>query len=201
MFRLFFLTMLLLGTGSDVFAHRAPPTPQQMAALDQQIASDPYNSRLLEMRGLNYAVLGNKDKSIADFKAAQKLSPRQVRLYWALGWALFNLEDYPAAVTVWEHGAALADHNNHPDGTLEEADPDDLTDATWIPCALALGYWAEGDHDKAIELFDMEAKVNVHYRDHALFQQETDNWTEKEQVMAMLLFDEWKLRADGRGAY
>ncbi len=194
MFRRLFFLVLLLTSGPAALAHRAPPTADQMAALDEKIAADPMNSRLLQQRGLDYAVLGQKDRALADFKAAQKLTPRQVRLYWTLGWALFNLDDYPAAVTVWERAAALCDYKHHGDGVAEAYDPDDLNDATWVPGALALGYWAEGDRDKALQLFDMEAKVNAHYRDHDLFQEITNNWTEKEQVAAMLLFDEWRQR-------
>jgi tetratricopeptide (TPR) repeat protein len=191
MSRLLLLAALLLTSGLAAFAHRPPPTTQQVVDLTQRILDDPNNSRLLQMRGLDYAVLGQKKEAIADFKAAQKITPRQVRLYWTFGWALFNLDDYQAAVTVWEHAAALADYKHTLAGAAEPADPDDLTDENWIPCALAVGYWAEGEHAKALELFSMEAKVNVNYRDHDLFEQETNNWTEKEQVMALLLFDEW----------
>ncbi len=201
MFRLVFLTLLGISAEPSALAYRPPPSPQEMAYLNQQIAAQPNNSRWLEMRGLDYAVLGQKDQAIADFKDAQKISPHQVRLYWTLGWALFNLNDYPAAVKVWEHAAALADQKKNADPASFATDPDDLPDASWVPCTLALGYWAEGDEAKAVELFGLEAKVNYRYRDHALFAQETNGWTEKEQTMAMLLFDAWKKKADESGGH
>jgi len=71
-------------------AYRADPTPQEMADLTRQIAAEPGNARPLQYRGLNYAVLGEKDKALADYKAAQKISPAQHYLYWSFGWALFD---------------------------------------------------------------------------------------------------------------
>jgi tetratricopeptide (TPR) repeat protein len=201
MVRLLLLTLLLITAESVALAYRQPPSAQEMTYLDQQIAAQPNNSRLLQMRGLNYAVLGQKDNAIADFKAAQKITPKQVRLYWTLGWALFNLDDPASAMKVWEQAAALADQKKNADPASYATDPDDLPDASWIPCTLAFGYWANGDEAKAIELFDLEAKVNVHYRDHDLFKQETNGWTEKEQTTAMLLFDAWKKRADEQGSH
>ena len=201
MTRLILLTLLLVGTESTSFAYRQAPSQEEIVYLDQQIAAQPNNSRLLQMRGLDYAVLGQKDKALADFKAAQKITPHQVRLYWSLGWALFNLDDYHSAVNVWEHAAALADQKHNASISPDLDDPDDLTDATWVPCTLALGYWADGDEAKALELFSMEAKVNLHYRDHAAFAQETNGWTEKEQTMALLLFDAWKKKADSAGSH
>lgn len=201
MVRIFLLALMLTAAEPVALAYRQPPSPEEMAYLDRQIAGQPNNSRLLQMRGLNYAVLGQKENAIADFKAAQKLTPNQVRLYWTLGWALFNLDDYPSAVKVWEQAAALADQKKNADPTSYATDPDDLPDASWVPCTLALGYWANGDESKAIELFDMEAKVNFRYRDHALFAQETNGWTEKEQTTAMLLFDAWKKKSDELGSH
>jgi len=197
MSRVLLLTLLLIGAEPVARAYRPPPSPQEMAYLDQQIAAHPGDPRLLQARGLNYAVLGQKDEAIADFKAAQKISPNQVRLYWTLGWALFNLDDYPSAVNVWEHAAALADQKHSSAAT--SYDPDELPDATWVPSTLALGYWAEGDEAKALELFGMVAKVNLRYRNHALFEQETNRWTEKEQTKALLLFDAWKQSVDRAG--
>jgi hypothetical protein len=46
----------------------------------------------------------------------------------------------------------------------------------------------------------MVAKANPHYRDHDLFKQETNGWTEKEQTTIMLFFDAWKRAADQSGA-
>jgi len=198
MVRLFFLLLLVIGTESAALAYRPPPTPQEIANLDQQIAAQPGNSRLLQMRGLDYAVLGQKDKAIADFKAAQKITPNQVRLYRTLGWALFNLDDYAEAINVWEHAAALADQKEK---EYTATDPDDLTDGAWIPSTLALGYWASGDEAKALDLFSLVAKVNSHYRDHDLFKQETNGWTEKEQTTALLLFDAWKMKTDQPGSH
>ena len=198
MARLFFFFLLLIGTESAALAYRPPPPQQEIAQLDQQIAAQPENSHLLQMRGLDYAVIGQKDKAIADFKAAQKITPNQVRLYRTLGWALFNLDDYAGALNVWEHAAALADKKSSQDtGT----DPDDLTDAAWVPSTLAVGYWAAGNEAKALELFGMVAKVNYRYRDHDLFAQETNGWTEKEQTTALLLFDAWRLKFDPPGSH
>ena len=197
MFRVFLLILVSLALAeTGAFAYRQPPTLEEMAYLDQQVAAQPTNSRPLQMRGLNYAVLGQKDKALADFKEAQKLSPNQIRLYWTLGWALFNLDDYPAAVNVWEHAAALAVKRRTQGTDPVLADPDDLTDESWIPSTLALGYWAEGDQAKAFDYFNMVAKVNYRYRDHDLFAQTTNGWTEKEQTMGMLLFDAWKRTVD-----
>ncbi len=128
MARILLFALLLLGVETSAFAYRQPPTPQEMTYLDQAIAVDPSNSRLLQMRGLNFAVLGKKEKAIADFKAAQKLTPNEVRLYWTLGWALFNLDDYAKALTIWEHAAALADQKRAAYKLPDSSDPDELTD-------------------------------------------------------------------------
>jgi tetratricopeptide (TPR) repeat protein len=179
--------LILMGTGAtNAIAFRPDPTPQEMADLTRQIAEEPGNSRPLQYRGLNYAVLGERDKALADYKAAQKISPTQHYLYWSFGWALFELGDYPSAVQVWENVA------------LQEKEKREIG-SQWVPYTLALGYWAKGDKNQAFLYFTKAAKLNYGLRDRDDFEQFTDRWTKKEQTMGMQLFDAWQKEVEKPG--
>ncbi len=105
MYRTFLVLMIFTAlAGTKAIAYRADPTPAEMSDLDKEIAAEPGNSRPIQYRGLNYAVLG---KAIADYKAALKISPDQAWLYWSFGWALFDLGDYPSSRKVWQVAATL----------------------------------------------------------------------------------------------
>jgi len=169
-------------------AYRADPTPQEMADLTRQIAAEPGNARPLQYRGLNYAVLGEKDKALADYKAAQKISPAQHYLYWSFGWALFDLGEYPSAIQVWENVAMQ-----------ERAKPE--IGYGWVFYTLALGYWAEGDKQQAFILYTKAAKIDAKLQDRDSFEAYTDRWTKKEQTIALQLFEAWQKEVERPGSH
>jgi cytochrome c-type biogenesis protein CcmH/NrfG len=94
MFRIRFFTISVwIWTQASASAFRPNPTPEEIADLSRRIAADPGNSRNLQYRGLDYAVLGEKDRAIADYQAASKITPVNHYFFWSYGWALFDLGD------------------------------------------------------------------------------------------------------------
>ena len=175
-------------TETGLLAFRPPPTPQEIAELTREIAAEPGNSRPLQYRGLDYAVLGEKEKAIADYKAAQKISPSQHFLFWSYGWALFDLGDYPSAIQVWENVIAQ-------EQTKREIGH------SWGRYTLALGYWAAGNKNQAFIYFTAAAKQDVKLQDRDTFEQFTDRWTQKEQTIGLQLFDAWQKEIEKPGTH
>jgi len=187
------LLFFLISSGTSALAYRPAPTPEEMAGMTRQIAADPGNSRPLQYRGLSYAALGEKEKALADYKAAQKISPNQAYLYWSYGWALFDLGDYPAALKVWPVAAVLYKKRLPRDMYDEQAN------LHWVPYTLALGYWGAGDKDNAFLYYTVMAKQFPTFKNRDSFEAFTDRWTQKEQTMALQMFDAWQKEIEKPG--
>jgi tetratricopeptide (TPR) repeat protein len=181
MVRIFLFALFLTISSVSALAFRSAPTQKEIDDLTKQIAEEPGNSRWLQNRGLDYAILGEKDKALADYKAAQKVSPRQLYLYWSYGWALFDLGEYASAIQVWKSAAMMA----------EDRKPSGIGRG-WSLYTLALGYWGAGDKDQAFLYLTEAAKLHAEFRYRDTFEAYTDRWTQKEQTMALQLFDAWQ---------
>ena len=196
-YRHFFPVLLLLAATTGAPAFRAPPTPEEMAELTRQIADDPGNSRNLQYRGLNYAILGEKDKAIADYKAAEKLTADKAYLYWSLGWALLDLGDYASALQMWQAAATLYERRASNEDSLHDAN----ADMHWVPYTFAMAYWGEGNRSEAFQYFTISAKQYPAFRNRTNFESFTDHWTQKEQAMGLQLFDAWQKEVDKPGSH
>jgi tetratricopeptide (TPR) repeat protein len=185
---LLFSIAFLLATTPAALAFRPQPTQAEIDRLTREIADEPGNSRPLQYRGLDYAILGEKEKAIADYRAAAKISPNQHYLFWSYGWALFDLGDYASAVSMWK--AVLLIDKDHPE-----------INTSWILDTLALGYWALGDRANAFGYFTEAAKLDSTFRFRDDFEQFTDHWTQKEQTIGLQLFDAWQKEVERPGSH
>lgn len=171
-------SIFLLVSPARSLAFRPPPTPAEIAALTRKIEADPGDADDLRIRGLDYAVLGQKDKAIADYKASLRFSHRPHRVLWSFGWALLDLGEYDAAVQVWEN-VIVAEKTDQELGNR------------WERYTLALGYWCKGDQAQAFTYFTQAAKADADLRERGSFEFFTSDWTEREQNLALQLFDAW----------
>lgn len=184
---LLLVTFLIL-SGTSVLAYRPDPTAEEIADLTRQIAAQPGNSRPLQYRGLDYAIMGQKEKALADYKAAQKISPSQHYLFWSFGWALFDLGEYSSAVQVWENVVAQEKQKRE-------------IGIDWARYTLALGYWGTGDKKQAFFYFTIAAKQDAELQQRDTFETFTDRWTRKEQTIGLQLFDAWQKEVDKPGSH
>jgi len=179
----------MLAVGGHASAYCAPHTQQEIDQLTREIANDPNNGKLLQERGLFYATMGQKDKAIADYKAALKFSSRKGEVIWSYGWALFDLDQYPQAVEVWKTAALM--EKDHP-----------ISGRTgWIAYTLALGYWAADDRENAFAYFTLAAKTHSDLRFRDSFMAFTDHWNQKEQALGLQLFDAWNAEINKPGSH
>ncbi|MBL8522178.1 MAG: hypothetical protein JNN20_00675 [Betaproteobacteria bacterium] len=95
-------------------------------------------------RAWDKSLAGDREGTIALFNLAAS-HPRSNltvdRILWSYGWAMFNLRDYPCALSRFEEARQAAPNQD-----------------SWVPQTLAITYWQMGQHDIAATWYDVAAK-------------------------------------------
>lgn len=142
--------------------------------LSSQIEQDPRNAEALADRGFAYAMAQSKSKANADFKKALHLDPKNWRIHWSYGWALFNLSQYDEAIKEWNL-------------SLTHDGP-----ARWMDYAFAVAYWQKGDGLTAISYYDEAVRRNPKtFSTREALLTYTDFWVKKERDTIETVFDAW----------
>lgn len=156
----------------------APVEPRPGSKIDfftDLLNENPDNVGALHWRGFLYAMRGDAQASRRDFEKAIRLAPDSSNIRWSYGWALLNLGEYDEAARQWEIMGEL-DETIPPQGDHH----------------LALAYWAGGQKEQALKIFNETVARNPGFwitREHA--SRYTAKWTEKEKSILFALYDAW----------
>ncbi len=154
----------------------ATPRPSRIDRYSEMLDRDPNNVNALHWRGFLHAMRGDAKASRRDFEKAIRLAPTAANVRWSYGWALLNLGKFTEAARQWEQ---MAEIDPAVPGTEDYR--------------LALAYWADGQKDAALKIFNAAVARQPSAwitRDHAA--RFTSHWTEKEKAILFELHDAWR---------
>jgi tetratricopeptide (TPR) repeat protein len=158
---------LIFFTATAAAADPAAPVPvrttPKLEILNKQIAANAEDAKAYSNRGYTLALLGRKEEARADLKRALELdckAPMRNRV----GWALFNLGDYAAAVREFEAAAERSGHAAHYDYY-----------------SLVLGYWGTGNTQRALENYDLAVQRDPRLGENKTLHERTLEWTPLER--------------------
>jgi tetratricopeptide (TPR) repeat protein len=152
----------------------SPDTPR-IAELTTMIQQQPANSSAWEERGHAYALLGQRDRALADLNKAVSLAPNDDRLLRHTGWTLFNLREFKSALQFWLRAAQISGGQNGPDNYT-----------------VALGYWGMQDLTRAAAYYNRAVAVEKSFGRWKTLEQRVDFWTDFERHAIYEVFDAWR---------
>lgn len=156
-----------------------PVAPRPRSRIDfytDMLDRNPDDVGALHWRGFLYAMMGEERLARRDFEKAIRLAPKAANIRWSYGWALLNLGAYEQAVRQWETMGKL-DPTIPPNGDHH----------------LALAYWAAGQKEKALKIFnETVAREPGFWISRAHARRYSANWTEKEKAILFGLYDAWR---------
>ena len=96
---MFFMVASPSGNASD---STAAPKERAVAALEQDLKTDPNNSELWLHLGFAYRKMGNMDQAQAAFEKASSLNPREPDAFYMLGLIYESKHQTQAAEKAWK---------------------------------------------------------------------------------------------------
>ena len=147
-------------------AHQRPALVQstpKLEILNKQINLNTNDAQAYSNRGYTLALLGRKAEARADLQRAVALkdnAPMRNRL----GWAYFNMGDFPEAVREFELAAKRSNFREHYDFY-----------------SLVLGYWGIGDTKRALENYQLAVERDPRFGEYKSLNERTIEWTPLER--------------------
>ena len=154
--------------------------------LEQVLQYDPenvsariQNANLMIARGLRQRGLGEYEY----VRRVAQSDPKKLRqVIWNYGWALFETGDARRAIAEWMEAEKL--HGGHP---------------IWVPTTYAVGLWAAGDRDLAVQFY--RAAVNSNPRrwgEERGLGEATRDWKPNEKVAIEAVYAAWRQQIAAR---
>jgi tetratricopeptide (TPR) repeat protein len=154
------LSLLLLGC---IPARQAAFSSPKLDILDAQIRQNAGDAQAYSNRGYTFALLGRPEEARADLKKAVALK-NTAAMHNRVGWAYFNLGDYPEALRQFEQSAKLSGFHGHYDYY-----------------SLVLGYWGIHDLKKALENYQLAVQREPKFGEYKTLNERTAEWTPLER--------------------
>jgi tetratricopeptide (TPR) repeat protein len=170
--------------GSVIWAQPKVPaavdTTPKLETLNEQIKRNPSDAQAYSNRGYVLALLARKEEARADLRKTIELKDNGP-MHNRVGWAYFNLGDYPQAVKEFERAAELSNHKAHYDYY-----------------SLVLGYWGTGESKKAMENYQLAVERDPRFGEFKTLNERTAEWTPLERramhEVYVLWSKTWKLQ-------
>ena len=164
---------MLLATAGILFGGCSHDTPR-LRQLNATLKASPTNSWEIANRGHVYAILGDRYHAYADLTRASRIGGSG-DLHSRIGWSYFNLGDITAAIREWQTAAALNKFAHDYDYY-----------------ALAIGYWAAGNYQRAMEYYDRLVKAYPSFSALSSLEYRITHWTVKEKTAVRSVFVLWQ---------
>ena len=164
----------------DPTDNRAKQTLEQILQYDpDNVNARIQNAELLIGRGV-------RQRGLDEYAYALRLAgtdEKKLRtVYWNYGWALFHGGEARGAVTQWMQAERL--HGGRPE---------------WVPTTYAMGLWAAGEKDLALQFY--RAAVRSFPRRWGVaagLQEATRSWTAKQKLTIEQVYAAWRENVGSR---
>jgi tetratricopeptide (TPR) repeat protein len=138
-------------------------TTPKLDTLNEQIARNPSDPQTFSNRGYVLALLGRKEEARADLRKTIELKDN-APMHNRVGWAYFNLGDYPDAAREFEKAAEMSSHRAHYDYY-----------------SLVLGYWGTANLKDALENYQLAVERDPRFGEYKTLNERTAEWTPLER--------------------
>ena len=175
---------------ADPAAMALQPRPGDQARfkrdLDAAIRKDPQNVVALVHRAYLFHRRGEEKRGDRDFLRVLELTGadpvNRRRAFWSLGWSAFNRGEAGHALVYWRQAREL--HGGRP---------------FWYPYTVAVGLWAQGEHEAALDWYEVAVRSNPQWSQEDGVAERTRFWRDRERQIAQALFEAWSARAASTG--
>jgi tetratricopeptide (TPR) repeat protein len=171
---LFAVPAAILAQQQPKAADAAPETPR-IAELNRKLQAEPNDIWTLEDRAHAYALLGQRNRALADIKRVADLAHDDVALLSRIGWSLFNLRDFKPALDFWLRSGEVCNYDTY-----------------YADYTVALGYWGVQDLTTAAYYYDRAVAKDAEFATWTSLQKRVETWTSLEKQGIYEVFDAWR---------
>lgn len=163
-----------------------PTNRMAVSQLEQLLEYDPKNVSARIQHARLMVARGQRPHAVLEFEAAiREASPASQalrQLHWNFGWVLLRIGEAERAVREWDTAARL--HGGSP---------------RWVPSTMALGLWAAGEQDAAIEYFVVAVRSDPSsWGSTRGLGQSIRDWHPDDRAVMEAVHAEWKRRIGDR---
>jgi tetratricopeptide (TPR) repeat protein len=149
-------------------------TPR-IAELNARLARSPNDVSILEERAHAFALLGQRERALADLRRVVELKPNDVVMLRHVGWTVFNVHEFKLAFGFWQRSGDLCNY-----------------DSSYSNYTMALGYWGIRDLPRAAHYYDRAVTMEKEFGAWDTLQERTSYWTDLEKHAIYQVFDAWR---------
>lgn len=166
------LTLSILSTLHGASSEVDTP---RIAELNAKLAQSPNDASLLEERAHAFALLGQRERALADARRLVQVAPDDYRMLRHLGWNMFNLREFKLAFEFWQRSGDLCQYHS-----------------SYANYTMALGYWGMNDLTTAALYYDRAVAMEKAFGNWHDLQERTSFWTDLEKHAIYQVFDAWR---------
>lgn len=166
---------------SAVAPKRIDPTDNRARqTLEQILQYDPENVNARIQNAQLLIARGNRQRGIDEFGYTMRLAgsdEKKLRtVYWNYGWALFHVGEARGAISQWMQAERM--HGGRP---------------VWVPTTYAVGLWAAGETELALEFYRSAVRSNPRrWGEAAGLKEATREWNPEQREALETVYSAWR---------